>query len=53
MPPEWMWPIDELIAEHFERVREERDEKYGTTSDKDDGDTKVPLMQNELSKGRR
>lgn len=51
MPPEWMWPLDKAIIEWMDRVKEERDERYGR--DKDDRHERVPMMDNELAKRRR
>lgn len=44
MPPEWMWPYDNLINEWFERVKANR--KDGRDS------SDPPLEQNLLAKGR-
>lgn len=48
MPPEWMWPLDHEINIWFERVAEEREEKYGGGSKEE----KAPMMGNEMAKGR-
>jgi hypothetical protein len=47
IPPEWMWGLDDELEVWFERVLEERDEKFGGGSDKKD--TNVPLMDNEYA----
>lgn len=36
MPERWKWHLDWELEEHFERVKIERKEKYGTTSSDDD-----------------
>lgn len=50
MPPEWMWPLDEEVADHMEAVHEERKRKFG--KDDDDDGHGLSLNRNELSKGR-
>lgn len=50
VPPKWMWPFAEELEIWFERVEEERKEKYGTTND-ESGDES--LMDNELTRGRK
>lgn len=52
MPPQWMWHCDKELDVWFERVKEEREEKYGRgAGDKDsDGSSSV---QNELARDRR
>lgn len=53
MPPEWMWLLDEDLVEHFDRVNEERAEKYGGGGSRDDDDDLGGMMvQNDLAKGR-
>lgn len=49
VPPVWMWSLDEELNEHFERVQEERDEKYGTGRDEDAGGE---MTKNEYARGR-
>lgn len=52
MPPEWMWLLDEELIDHFERIKSERQSRYGTPSrDDDDGDNGL-MMQNEYARGR-
>jgi hypothetical protein len=55
-PPRWMWALDEDLNEHFQRVKEERDRKYGTGSDDDDDDRHErpsgPMLKNELAQNR-
>lgn len=46
-----MWPFGEELEIWFEGVEEQRKEKYGSGSDS--GDTEVPMMENELTRGRR
>lgn len=53
MPPEWMWPLDVDLSLWFERIREERAEKYGSSSSSDEPRTTVPMMKNELADSRR
>jgi len=38
MPPEWMWPLDAEIVDHFEWVERERKERYGIDDDDDDSE---------------
>lgn len=47
-PPRWMWALDEDLAEHFERIKSDRD--AGRDPDDDSGDG--PMMQNEYAKDR-
>jgi hypothetical protein len=49
IPPEWMWAIDHELEEWFEEVKRAREERYGSPSE----DESRPMMQNELTKGRR
>lgn len=55
MPPEWMWSVESELAVWFERVQDERDERYGITRDRDDssGNGSGSMMRNELAKGMR
>jgi hypothetical protein len=54
MPPEWMWPLDDAIVEWMDRIREERDEKYGRGDrDREEKRETVPMTSNELARGRR
>jgi hypothetical protein len=46
MPPQWMWPIDEEITRHFERIRDAR--SNGTSLEDDDG----PMLRNEYARNR-
>ena len=50
MPPEWMWSVDHELEIWFERVQEERDERYGR-DDRDRSD--APMMRNELAEEMR
>lgn len=50
IPPEWMWPFDDELKLWFEEMAEARKAKYNGSGS---GDTEVPLMENELSRGRR
>lgn len=45
-----MWPLDEAIVEWMERVRDEREEKYGTKSDDRE---QVPMMGNAYARDRK
>jgi len=36
LPPVWMWTLDTEIKIWFEKVKRERDEKYGGSKDKKD-----------------
>lgn len=51
MPPEWMWLLDEDLIDHFEKVRGDREDRYGTSSRDKDDDSGL-MMQNEYAKGR-
>lgn len=56
LPPEWMWHLEHELEAWFEEVDRKRKERFGSRDDDDDGDEPkqvVPLMQNELTKGRR
>lgn len=46
VPPEWMWPFGDELAEWFEEVRLVREAKFGGSSD---GRDEVPMVENELS----
>lgn len=50
MPPRWMWPFEDELEIWFEEVERKREERYGGKGGSDDS---VPMMSNELSKGRR
>lgn len=50
VPPSWMWPFEDELEIWFDQVEEKREDKYGRKSG---GDETVPLMSNELAKGRR
>lgn len=51
MPPAWMWPLPEALDDWFEEVAARHKEQYGGG---DSGrDEEVPMMQNELARGRR
>lgn len=50
IPPSWMWAFEEELEIWFDEVEAKRKEKYGDSSSKDES---VPMMNNELSKGRR
>ncbi len=51
IPPEWMWPFDTALVEWFDEVRQSA--ASGSRHTDNSTDTVVPLMQNELSEGRR
>lgn len=53
MPPEWMWHLDSELSSWFDEVKRKRDDRYGGGDRDDDRPTTVPLMENELAKGRR
>lgn len=54
LPPEWMWHLDEELIEHFQRINEEREERYGTPSSRDDSDSGTgQMVQNEYARGLR
>lgn len=38
IPPSWMWPLDWELHDHFQRVKEERDKKYGSSDDTEPDD---------------
>lgn len=53
MPPEWMWLLDEELIDHFDRIKSERQARYGTSSrSNDDDDDNGLMMQNEYARGR-
>lgn len=52
MPPAWMWPFEEELADWFEAVKQARDEKYGNSSDGTNAGSSVPMMANEMAEGR-
>ena len=39
MPDHWKWHLDWEIASHFEKVKEDRDRKYGTNKSSSDSGT--------------
>lgn len=45
IPPEWMWSVDHELEIWFERVEEERDERFGGGDRRE----RTPMMQNELA----
>lgn len=49
MPPPWMWPFQEELEVWFEAVDQKRKDARPDSS----GDETVPMMTNELAKGRR
>jgi len=49
-PPAWMWAFDEELEIWFEQVDQARKAKYNLS---DNDDTTVPMMSNELARGRR
>lgn len=51
MPPEWMWHLDHELEPWFDEVERKREERYGARDD--DRDERVPMMDNELARGRR
>jgi hypothetical protein len=40
MPPAWMWSLDDDLEDWFDRVKADRDEKYGRNSSDDWGGIK-------------
>lgn len=52
VPPPWMWPFHSELEIWWEEVEAKRDEKYGRSSESS-GDKDVPMMSNELARGRR
>lgn len=48
LPPRWMWPFEDELKIWFEEVDEKRNEQHG-----DSGGEAVPMMANELTRGRR
>jgi hypothetical protein len=50
IPPQWMWPFEDELKIWFQQVEEKRDERNGNHGDKD---TTVPMMSNDMAKGRR
>lgn len=51
MPPEWMWPLDDLLSEWFEDVARRR--KDGSGADDDDLEDAPDMMSNTLVAGRQ
>lgn len=51
IPPQWMWPFEEELQIWFQQVEEKRNERNGRSGD--NGDTNVPMMSNDMAKGRR
>lgn len=49
MPPAWMWEFDDLLDDHFERVRDDRGLGLNDKGKDDD----VEVTQNELTAGLR
>lgn len=49
IPPEWMWPFDDLLEEWFEDVKA----SHKAGSSEVDNRTVVPMMSNDLAKDRR
>lgn len=49
MPPVYIWPFEEELELHFERVDKARKDKYGSGSSGDDDDGGTPMMSNELA----
>lgn len=51
MPPDWMWSFEDLLEPWFEEVDEKRKARFGGNDR--DTDTTVPMMENELARGRK
>lgn len=49
LPPRWMWPFEEELADWFEQIKEAREIQRGGGAN---GDTSVPMMSNEMAEGR-
>lgn len=52
MPPEWMWSLDEDLAEWFKDVAERRRERFGGTGSPEKLEDAPDMMVNELTRGR-
>lgn len=52
-PPHWMWAHDEELQAHFERVKRDRDKKFGGGSKNDDDEPPEGWVQNEFAEGLR
>lgn len=62
MPPQWMWHLDEELAEHFEWVKEQRRKDAPTDDDDDDDDEDAApskrrqhmstMLENDFANGR-
>jgi hypothetical protein len=50
MPPEWMWPLDEELERHFDRVKDRR--RNPGLRDDDDDDESPTVIHNEYARGR-
>lgn len=46
-----MWPFEDELEIWFQKVEEDRKNKYGSDDSSEDSDNE-PLMQNELARGR-
>lgn len=51
IPPKWMWCFEEELEIWFEEVDQQRKARFGGGESR--GDENVPMMQNEMTKGRR
>lgn len=47
IPPEWMWPFDKRLSEHFDEIKEARNNPEAV----DDREV-VPMMTNEMAGSR-
>jgi hypothetical protein len=52
MPPQWMFPYDEPLNAHFEKLSEARKEKYGGSSGGMTAEEEAGMLGNDLSPGR-
>ena len=50
MPPRWLWIVEDELEIWFEEVDAKRKERFGTPDEPAD---EVPMMKNELARGRR
>jgi hypothetical protein len=50
MPPEWMWALDEELADWFEDVTAARKERYGGGDSSED---EAPMMRNQMTRGMK
>lgn len=53
MPPDWMWAFPEELETHFERIKRERDKRFGGGGNSKDDPLPDGWVQNEYAKDLR